>query len=89
MKRYRKREPSFEAEQFLPEEGKPFPEGVTSLGESWQLQTCTDWLHVIYGSEIQFPKPGDYIVRSTEGEVFCMSEHDFNRTFVNEGEERC
>ena len=90
--RYFKRTYSVIAEQFLPEEGKPLPDRVFYLGDtSWQLNTRESWLsNEILSDGVQFPKPGDYIVRSNAGEVFCMTEREFNETFVtfNEREER-
>ena len=87
--RYFKRTYSVIAEQFLPKEGKPLPERVVYLGGTyWELKTRKSWLGHYDG--VQFPKSGDYIVRSNSGEVFCMTESEFNKTFValNEREER-
>lgn len=81
MQRYKFKEFDVAAEQFLPGEGGSLPSGVSCISNGcWLLCTQKDWLRAQYPSS-QKLDPGNWIVRTNRGQVYCISNEDFHNAF--------
>ena len=86
--RYKLKKFDVDAEQFDPQPGKKLPEGVHCPfdDETWSLRPARDWLclsNVYEPSNLNhYIAPGDWIVRTNRGEVYRMSDYDFQRTYT-------